>query len=528
MRLLKNTLFALGPLIMAAHWPFLNYLSTNIRSSAYVDAVLDLYLFYILLVGLGALVTRLVLIRRPLANALDNTAVAILLVFAYALINDAFSALGIELNTVRLAVWLVLSALVLTCTAFVVPSRVLRQVLTVSLLALLILPTGKIVVALATGQTAPDRESGIRSSQQSNSRATAARHVFWFIFDGYARQDVLWHQLDLDNMPFLADLEQQGFQVAYRGMASYGNTYGSISTTSQQRHLIDDGHAIYNMYDLYKRLNGFNRTVENFKRDGYLYVHSEAGGGVLKSRCGSIADVCLVPTSERSGFLNQADLGFLRLTPFYPVVKKLAPSLMSTEHAFPSQVVQKLVGMSTEEPMFVFAHFMIPHYPQKYDANCAAAAAKLERLDLGYKSPEAARNYRNDIICLNLELREALPRLITRYPDAIVIVQADHGAALLTSERPVDGPDNFLHFLPFNAIRLPEHCRSFFYESISLVNTFPLVTACLNGRTPELLPDHAFIYVPDNAGERQVIDVTPEVLDFSAQLFKRWNDDPRR
>ena len=57
---------------------------------------------------------------------------------------------------------------------------------------------------LAEGQTPPD--------------------IYWIILDAYTRGDILQHEFDFDNTPFLNSLQQMGFYVAECGQSNYAQT----------------------------------------------------------------------------------------------------------------------------------------------------------------------------------------------------------------------------------------------------------------------------------------------------------------
>jgi hypothetical protein len=56
-------------------------------------------------------------------------------------------------------------------------------------------------------------------------------------------------------------------------------------------------------------------------------------------------------------------------------------------------------------------------------------------------------------------------------------------------------------------MRLPNKCRGTFTSSLTPINTFPLVFACIEGRPPNLKPDRHFIRPTGSEGG--ILEVRP-------------------
>jgi hypothetical protein len=100
-----------------------------------------------------------------------------------------------------------------------------------------------------------------------------------------------------------------------------------------------------------------------------------------------------------------------------------------------------------------------------------------------------------DIGCVNQEVLTLVDRILEREPDAIIIIQGDHGSGFLHNWKSHEWPSDefFERFSILNAIRLPERCRGMHYPGISPVNTFRLVFACLKGEDVEWLRDTSLL-----------------------------------
>ena len=74
-----------------------------------------------------------------------------------------------------------------------------------------------------------------QSSQRTEGGASGPS-IYWFVLDGYARQDTL-HDIGFDNEPFLADLEALGFDVYRDSRSNYSYTATALATMLNMRPL---------------------------------------------------------------------------------------------------------------------------------------------------------------------------------------------------------------------------------------------------------------------------------------------------
>ena len=88
-------------------------------------------------------------------------------------------------------------------------------------------------------------------------------------------------------------------------------------------------------------------------------------------------------------------------------------------------------------------------------------------------------------IAMELVSGPTLRQIVRLDPGALIILQSDHGSAFRGQfkKSPSDWSEADLHerFGALNAMRLPEPCRTLAAPDLTLVDTFPLVFACLTG-----------------------------------------------
>jgi hypothetical protein len=109
------------------------------------------------------------------------------------------------------------------------------------------------------------------------------------------------------------------------------------------------------------------------------------------------------------------------------------------------------------------------------------------------------RAYVDQLQCVNRMTLAAVESLLARDPEAIMIIQADHGTWSIGGlrSRPRAGwmatREAEELFAILNAYRLPARCRRLLYDTISPVNSFRVVLSCIDDIDHPLLPDRHFL-----------------------------------
>ena len=119
--------------------------------------------------------------------------------------------------------------------------------------------------------------------------------------------------------------------------------------------------------------------------------------------------------------------------------------------------------------------------------------------------------YETQVTCLNELALEAVDRIVEVDPDAIVILQADHGTSFdeWQWDLPFDEwtPQMFAErYSVFNAMRRPEECSTPSIDGQPIVNTFRIVFSCIEDQPVDLLEHRAFIAPLDDVQAIEEID----------------------
>jgi len=333
-------------------------------------------------------------------------------------------------------------------------------------------------------------------------------NVYWLMLDEHARSDELLAKTGSDNSWFGDDLRERGFSVSESSTSSYVQTHLSLTSTLAMDYAWTPGHDYRGEYGLAATVvNGANPVVATFEANGYRYVGAP-DGSIEWARCPD-------PGPDRSCIEPVGGLLSLREPHSYLVWSTPVGSLdLPLTHNDPASVQAGIDQLRTDDqPFFLFAHLLSPHFPYRYETDCSRRAHPIN--DLSVDHDQHAALYANDVQCLDREIVATVDHILADDPDAVIIVQSDHGSAIDfmfgTQLEDMDPAALDERFAVLNAIRLPESCRGDSIEGEPLVNTFRLVLACLGGEEPDLLePRHFFTMfsrvqsieeIPAEAGE---------------------------
>jgi hypothetical protein len=377
----------------------------------------------------------------------------------------------------------------------------------------LALPTYEIASALAR-QNAPAATSDPVYELAGNPiwSGTAVRkpNIYWIIADSYPGRAVLQDHYDFDNGPFYQDLSKRDFFIAHSSHASYSSTVKSVSSTLEMETVYESGEdssvvTLMNGVQIPPRskrdrlsiIAGNNRSVAFFKELGYRYIHYE-GLIYQATRCRGFEDVCLSAVPSRYSELESV---LLAKTPLEqlgifdhdkpPTSRRLKKRGQADSGTGIPELAASIAELPTDQPYFLYAHIFSPHGPHTNDALCNRISKRRMRKH---------KDFLNQLQCVNIQLTELIDQIARDSPDAIIIINSDHGPRLSAP-----GFQSIFDYTPeqiqehlsiLNAVRLPPTCRTRLEPDLSPINSLRLVFACLGGHEPRFIDDRHFIAVP--------------------------------
>jgi hypothetical protein len=479
-------------MLLLGAWPFISFLGTNRDELLIYGGAVALYaVVFVAIVGFLGLIGRIILGQTRFPAVAHVIGVGSVLLFSYLPLSFALSRMGIAFGTVKIVIWLVLSLIVLLVVWRLSRARQTGAVLLAAAIVMTVVPAASLVLFATSGDSG---QSTVANVDPDRAGAVRLPNVYWFVFDAYARDDVLADYFDFDNSGFIAALEGRGFEVANQAWSNYASTKLSISSTVSMDYYLPTAETLHPVLWTDK-LQGFNPVVDRFRDLGYRYLHAEPGGNNLKTRCGGAEDACITAASMGVIGVSEAEVGLLRLTPAFPIIRRLFPNLLSFDFTKISDVLPKLQPRP-DDPLFLFAHLLTPHPPQRFNPDCSRVA-NIE-FDLAGEDYSRQRDsYVNDLRCLNPLIVSAVDAILERDPgDPIIILQSDHGIRGDWS-RSVEGktprtPPSLAAYANLHAMRTPQGCDSNYGEVFSPVNTFRIVFGCIQQEKPDLLPTRRF------------------------------------
>ncbi len=189
--------------------------------------------------------------------------------------------------------------------------------------------------------------------------------IYYIILDRYPSNATLQEFYNFDNSAFTDYLREKGFYVASRSKSNYARTAFSLASSLNMDYLrlsghIPKGHSPFHALYQILREHKAGRTLKSL---GYSYVH--AGSIWAPTSDSHFADVKI-----NYRWMSEFSMAVLRSTALYPVLA-LCDLDRRAEHR--QRVLYKFQRLGEvpkmKGPVFVFAHFLMPHPPFIFDGN---------------------------------------------------------------------------------------------------------------------------------------------------------------
>lgn len=467
--------------VLATIEPFAGFLARNRGEYLQIDILAQIVVAS-LVVSVAAFLAVAVLLRGvdPARLAAGHAALG----FCFFRYGDVFRDSDHGL-AIRLGAWVVLTAVAVVAVGVWSSYEGVRLFLVVFLAIATLIPAvsyaGYEFEQLDQGRPLAAGRAPIEVADH----AVRTPDVWWLVLDGYARADALSSVHDFDNTEFVDALTDRGFQVSDDSYSSYPNTALSMSSILELDYVattpesLGDGvEAITSSF----RTGG--RVASALREHGYRYLYADDGVYAISQCDPSAVDVCVEarPGRIRIGHLART---VADMTPLAELRQDVQPD--------PEAMVERILDdTSPDEPDFVFAHFLNPHEPMWYDDDCGFRSEP-QHTNFG---PDA---YLRQLSCLNPSVIAAVDRITDADPEALVIIQSDHGTGFLgnwhnRNEGFEDWDADALaeRYATLEAMRFPDACETPSGDH-TIVGTFEFVLACIEGREPvPVIPRYFF------------------------------------
>jgi hypothetical protein len=466
----------------------LNFYAANMSALAHPVRVLQYAAGILAAAAVVAAILALLLRKIPLWRIVLATGLMIFVFFTYRVGLIEYEVKG-RFGEGAPVVWTLVSVGTGVLALILIRRPAIVTVALVVSAAFAALPVARITMSLASEHPAPRMASGAGEPAQEFA---IAPNIYWIVLDGYPRQDVLKEDFSFDNSDFIQSLDALDFTVLGKSRSNFPATINSISSTVNTDYTVEgEGERLkpVAMEQMYPMVRGTNRTVSRLKTAGYSYVHFQNGYDSLTA-CASDAPRCV-----RGNFgLDEMDVAILSNTPIIDFILQRQQSMPFAWGGVDDLTFQLTAVQSAPSPFFLYAHVLVPHPPIRFTADCGFRPADP---DLGRWIAPNRPAFLDQLRCTNAQTLTLLGKIVESDPGALIILQSDHGTAFRgqTKRSPAEWSDADLHerFGVLNAMRLPKQCRALPAEDITLVDTYPLVFACLTGGAFE--PRHPRFFV---------------------------------
>jgi hypothetical protein len=411
------------------------------------------------------------------------------------------------LLTAACAVWVVCATLIRRAHGEpVLLARVLLVVVVSMLGASLIT-----VARVSAGREPFDPASVIPQESFDTGTVAYKPDVYYIIFDRFGSNITLSPRYHYDAGPLVEHLRARGFYVADDSRANYLVTAQSLASSLNMSHLLPlsdvVGRTSSDWLPVFQLLAD-NRLRQFLAEQGYRYVHiGPAWRPTARSR---FADVN-VPFARIPEFTSL----LISTTAFYPLLYRLDVNNPNREKyervQYQLDVLERLPAREPE-PMFVFAHFLVPHGPYVFNH------------DGTFRDPDTAEavseaeNFSEQVRWVDGQIRTLVDTLLKAYPadqPPVIVIQGDEGPYPTRTQphtfdwRTATDVEISDKMRILNAVYAPA-CTDRFYQSMTPVNTFRLLLNCYFGTRLEMLPDRSYAY-RDLAHLYDYADVTDRV-----------------
>jgi hypothetical protein len=327
--------------------------------------------------------------------------------------------------------------------------------------------------------------------------AEAPPDVYYFILDGYAREDLMLERTGYNNAAFVEALTERGFYVAKCSRTNYSNTIIALTSTLNMHtyQALEEQAKSQGMTgkQIWRYLKP-NLTMQTFQGMGYQIVAFDSG--YYWSSMEDV-DVYLQP------WLDPGDPP--HMTAFEYLLLKSTPlvALYEREGGFDSTPLDDLLfpwryHVAQEEfildqvpriaemvgPTFTFIHVMIPHEPMVFSPERINTSPLYYGAGGNWPVTASAfsKAYTNGVKYINPRMLEIVDQILEKSSTPpIIIIQGDHGFWTGTN-------------LPIlNAYYLPGDAADALYPTISPVNSFRLIFDHYFGTALGMLEDDSYL-----------------------------------
>jgi len=233
-----------------------------------------------------------------------------------------------------------------------------------------------------------------------------------------------------------------------------------------------------------------NQVIKNFKSLGYEIVIFESGF-VPPENFVLVDDIVCLEQGIESVLLNAvAKTSMIG----YFVERYEEGKIRDRINCTFSEI--KTIGNNKDEPIFVFAHMLIPHPPNVFGPN---GEEVIPGNPISSEIWDEEIAYLDQLKFTNNEIIKVIDKILDENEESIIIIQSDHGSGFNIDWNNPDESMILQRLSILNAYYVPEISEDQLYENITPVNSFRVIFNNYFNGNYEILEDQNYwndIYKP--------------------------------
>lgn len=300
-------------------------------------------------------------------------------------------------------------------------------------------------------------------------------NVYFLLFDEYASTVSLREQFNYDNSSLDSFLIRQGFHINTHSNSNYSATSFSMASVLNMSYINgikDPGHLVARDISNSFNLIYNNKVIKLFSSLGYqIKVHSifDVAGQAAKAKQSFLPINTRLITERTLASRVDQKVGHLLISYFkfkYFLARHYMKYFNGNRNCL--QFVKEAVETKSTQPTFLYAHFIMPHFPFLYDSTGRQKTYEEIYKDDGTRGPASYLSY---LQYTNKKLEELIAYIREKDPGAVILLCGDHGYRynIKNESKP------FSHFQNLNAVYFPDQNYSKWGDTVSLVNEFRIV-----------------------------------------------------
>jgi len=352
--------------------------------------------------------------------------------------------------------------------------------------------------------------------------------IIYVVPDRYPSADTLRREFGLDNTAFYAALRDRGFQVAENARANYPKTFQSMASTLNGGYL-ENFAAAYGADSRDKR--PIYEAVENnvvqdrLRRMGYRFYNYGNWWEPTRINRFAVENYQGYPPDSFNNF-SEFERALILKTPTLNIIRLFTDAEDKRECRRIRRKFRRLEQIGNgSEPVFVFAHMLVPHTPIAMDAEGRCLARPLiydKRKNTSWPKFKAA--YIEYLKYFNRRILEVIDRQLARRKSSgrelLFVIQADEGpfpkamreAYFDYDLTALSGREISMKTGIINALRLPPGTGDKIAAPVTPVNNWRIIFNALTDAGLPMLPDAVYIFPTESKLYRfcEVTALSPE------------------